>query len=140
MLLCLMELRTYRLLVNSWKLMIQKFQLLMGLKTLCPNFSKMLTKPQLWIRWLQLIWQYTNCLVLVYITNLILYSNQNNMNFTIGTLVYSMEMIRGWLLISLEYTDNCAWENNFSPHLFCWIQHYVTELKTLQSSIIYSGS
>ena len=47
-------------------------------------------------------------MVPVYITNLILYSNQNYMNFTIGTLVYSVEMIPGWLGISLECTDICA--------------------------------
>ena len=37
--------------------------------------------------------QYITYLVLEYITNLILYSNQNLMNFTIGTLVYHVVML-----------------------------------------------
>ena len=40
-----------------------------------------------------------------YITKLILYSNQNHMSFTIGTLDYSVEMVPGWLGISLECTE-----------------------------------
>ena len=75
----------------------------------------MFPKYQLWIKWLHLIRKFTTCLVLVYITNLILYSNQNHMNFTIGTLVYSVEMIPGWLVISLECTDICSWEKQFFP-------------------------
>ena len=40
----------------------------------------------------------------IYITNLILYSNQNNINFTIGTLVYSVAMIPGCTVIYFECT------------------------------------
>ena len=52
--------------------------------------------------------QYITYLVLEYITNLILYSNQNHMSFTIETLDCSVEMISGWLVISLECTYICA--------------------------------
>ena len=116
MLSCLMELQTYSLLSNCWKLIIQMFQFCMGLNTLYSYFSIMSPKSQLWIRWLQLIGQYTNYLVLGYITNLILYSNQNHMNFTIGTLVYSAAIITEWMFVSLECTEICAWENHFLPH------------------------
>ena len=34
------------------------------------------------------------------------------MNFSIGTLVYSVEMIPGCLVISLECTDICALEKS----------------------------
>ena len=53
-------------------------------------FPIMFPKYQLSIILLQLISQYITCLALEYITNLILYSNQNNMSFTIGTLDYSV--------------------------------------------------
>ena len=43
-----------------------------------------------------------------YFTNLILYSNQNHMIFTIVTLDYSVVMITEWLVISLECTEVCA--------------------------------
>ena len=46
-----------------------------------------------------------NYFVLAYITNLILYYNQIFVNFTIETLVYSVEMILGWMAISLEFTE-----------------------------------
>ena len=43
----------------------------------------------------------------IYHKHHILYSNQNHTSFTIGTLDYSVEMIPGWLVISLECTDIC---------------------------------
>ena len=113
MLSCLMELWTYSLLANFWKFIIQRFQLCMEFNTLYLYFSMMFLKSYLWIIRLKLIRQYKNYLFLVYITNLILYSGQNNMNFTIGKLVYSVEMIPWWLVISLEFTDICAWEKHF---------------------------
>ena len=75
----------------------------------------MFPKSQLSIRWFQIIRQYITCLALEYITNLIIYSNQNNMGFTIGTLDYSVGMIPGWLVISLECTYICAWEKHLLP-------------------------
>ena len=71
------------------------------------SFFDYFSKPQLWIRRLHLIRQYTTYLVLVYTTKLIIYSNQKYMNFTMGALVYSVEMIPGWMVLSLEYTETC---------------------------------
>ena len=76
----------------------------------------MFPKFQLWIRWLQIIRQYTNYLVLAYITDLVIYSNQDHMSFTIGILVYLVSMIPEWLVVSLECTGICAWEKHFLPH------------------------
>ena len=115
MLSCLMELQMFSLPVNFWKITIQRFQLCVGFKTLYPRFSMMFLKSQLWIRWLHLIRKYITYLVLAYITNLILYSNQNHMSFTIRTLDYSVAMIPEWLVISLECTDICALERHFLP-------------------------
>ena len=118
MLSCLMELQMFSLLVNCWKFTIQRLQSCMGLNTLFPYFSMMFPKSQLSIRTLQLISKYLTYLVLEYITNLILYSNQKNMSFTIGTLDYSVEMIPGWLVISLKFTEICAWEKHLLPQYF----------------------
>ena len=49
-----------------------------------------------------------NFLFLEYIKNLIIYSNQNHMIFAIGILIYSVAMIPGWMVISLECTEICA--------------------------------
>ena len=105
MLSCLMELQTYILLVNCWKFIIHRFQLCLGLNTLYSYFSMIFTESQLQIRRLQIIRQYTNYLVLKYITNRIIYTNQNHTNIKIGTLVYSVAMISVWLVISLKGTD-----------------------------------
>ena len=126
----LIEIQMYSLLVKCWKSVIQRFQLCMGLNTLYPYFSVMFPKSQLWIRCLQLIRQYTTYLVLAYITNIILYLNQNKMDFTIGTLVCSVSMIPGWMVIIMECTDIFAWEKHFSPQflllnstLFHWTKN-----------------
>ena len=113
---CLMGLQMFSLLENFWKFTIQILQSCVGLNTLFPYFSMMFPKYQLSIRWFQLIRQYITCLAPEYITNLILYSNQNHINFTIGTLDYSVVMIPGWMVISLECTEICVCENNFLPH------------------------
>ena len=110
-----MELWTYSLVVNFWKFIIQIFQLCVELNTLYLYSSMIFPKHQLQIRRLQLIMKYKTYLVLEYIPNLILYSSQNRMNFTIGKLVYSAELIPLWLLISLERTETCAWEKHFLP-------------------------
>ena len=136
---CLMKLQMFSLLVNCWKSTIQRFQLCVGLNTLYPYFSMTFPKPQLWIRWLQIIRKYITYLVLAYITNLIIYLNQNHMSFTIETLDYSVAMIPEWLIFSLECTEICALENDFCHSLFSLIQNYGSELKTFQSSIIHSG-
>ena len=119
----------------------------MGLNTLFSYFSMMFSKYQLSIRWLQLVRQYITCLDLEYITNLILYSNQNHMSFTIGTLDYSVEMIPGWLGISLECTDICAQEKHFLPQflqlnsaLWHWTQNFPKYYHTFRIRKLGRGS
>ena len=115
MLFCFIELQMDILAVKFLKFIIQIFQLCVEFNTLYIYFSMMFPKSHLWIRWLHLIMQYTTYFIMVYITNLIIYSNQNHINFTIGTLVYSVAMIQGWLVIVLEFTEICAWEKHFLP-------------------------
>ena len=111
----LMELQTFILLANCLKFTVQRFQLCVGFNTLYTFFKIMFPKYQLWIRWLQIIRQYTTYLVLAYITKLVIYSNKNHTSFTIGKLDYSVEMTPEGLVISLECAGICAWENNFLP-------------------------
>ena len=114
----LMWLQTFSLLVNCWKFIIQNFHLCVRLNTLYLYFSMMFQKSQLWTRWLNPTRQYSTYLVLEYITNLILYSNQNHMSSTIVTLVYLVATIPEWLFISFEWTDFCTWEKHFLPQFF----------------------
>ena len=118
MLSCLMKLQMFSLLVNCWKFTIQRFQLCVGFNALNPYFSMMFPKSQLWVRWLQPISQYITYLVLAYIMNLILYSNQNHISFTIVTLDYSVAMILEWLVISFESTEIFVLEKHFLPQFF----------------------
>ena len=120
------------------KITIQIFQLYMELNTLYLYFSMMFPKSQFWIRWLQIIKQYTTYLVLVYITNLILYSNPNNVNFKIVRMVYSVAMLQGWLVISLECTETRAWEKHFLPHFLLLNSTLCHSTGKIQSSIISS--
>ena len=84
----------------------------------------MLPKYQLWIRRLQIMRKCTIYLVLAYITNLILYSNQNIMNFTTGTLVYSVAMKPRRLVVLLEYTETRALK-----------KHFLTQFLLMNSSV-----
>ena len=140
----------FSLLLNCWKFTIQRLQSCVVLNTLFPYFSMMFPKSHVSIRWLQLIRKYITYLVLEYITSLILYSNQNHMIFTIGTLDYSVEMIPGWLVISLECTYICSWEKHFLPkflqlnstlwHLtqnFSKVVSYIQDKKLGRGSISY---
>ena len=77
----------YSLVVNFWKFIIQIFQLCVDLNTLYLYFSIMLPKSHIRIGLLQLIRQYTTYLVLVYITNLILYSNKTLYEFHNSNIV-----------------------------------------------------
>ena len=105
----------YILVANIWKFIIQTFQLCVELNTIHLYSLMMLPKSQLLIRWLHIMRQYTTYLVLSYITNLIIYSNQHHMNLKRRTLVYLVSMIPVWLFILLELTEICAWEKHFLP-------------------------
>ena len=103
------------MLVNCRKFTIQRFQLCVKLNTLylyflwCFQISSCESDDYSLLGNIQHIWFWHISQTLFYIkTKIIIF-------FAMGTLIYSVAMIPGWLFISLECTEICALERNFLP-------------------------